>query len=85
MSKLEKLYEVDYANRGRTYYTSITGSCPGVTRWDKFCTFTIDVGDASRAAIGQPGWNFSGINRGRFQLARGSSLLGGDEIWGVGE
>jgi hypothetical protein len=74
---------MDYANRCREYYTSIASSCPGLARWDEFCTFTIDVGDAPRTAIGQPRGNLARLNRERFELAGGSAVLGGDEVWKV--
>lgn len=74
---------MDYANRCREYYPSLASSCPGLARWDEFCTFTIDVGHASRAAIGQPGGDLASLDRERLELAGGSVVLGGDAVWEV--
>jgi hypothetical protein len=76
---------VDYANRGRKYYTSITSNCPGFTSRDEFCTFTIDVGDVARAAIGQSWGDISGVDREWFELAGCPTLLGGDALWEMGQ
>jgi len=74
---------MDYANRCREYYTSITNNCPGFAGRDEFCPFTIDVGDATRAAIGQSGRDFSGVVG---MLGNGvSDLKVGDPVFGVVE
>jgi hypothetical protein len=85
LTKIERLQGKDYANRCREYYTSIANSCPGIANWDKFCTFTIDVGDAPRAAIDQSRGDLSSLDRQRLELAGGSAVLGGDAVWEVGQ